>query len=176
MTQKFPGSAENGSVYNHAAAFYVYALYQAGHADSAWSLLRKMLPTDEADLIQRGQLPVFIPNYYRGGYRQYPRTAGRSSQLFNTGTVAWVYRCLIEGLFGVKGNRKGLSVNPRLPSHWSEAKIIRRFRGAIFQISFEREKGRKHKEIWFEGEILTTPFIAVKEEKLYQVIVKLPEE
>ena len=28
VTQKFPGSAENGSIYNHAAAFYLHALYQ----------------------------------------------------------------------------------------------------------------------------------------------------
>ena len=85
-----PGSAENGAVYNHAAAFYVHALYDIGDADRAYSALRRMIPgPDEADLRQRGQLPVFIPNYYRGAHQQFPRTAGRSSQLFNTGTAAW---------------------------------------------------------------------------------------
>ena len=94
VTQKHPGAAENGSIYNHAAAFYIYGLYERGHKEKAFQLLRKMIPgPDEADLLQRGQLPVFIPNYYRGGYRQFPRTAGRSSQLFNTGTVPWV--CLL---------------------------------------------------------------------------------
>jgi cellobiose phosphorylase len=67
-------------------------------------------------LIQRGQLPVFIPNYYRGAYRQIPRTAGRSSHLFNTGTVPWVYRCLIDGLFGLQGSQEGLQIKPQLPS------------------------------------------------------------
>ncbi|MEO0627754.1 MAG: amylo-alpha-1,6-glucosidase, partial [Bacteroidota bacterium] len=35
VTQKHPGSAENGSVYNHAAAFYIYALYKIGQPDKA---------------------------------------------------------------------------------------------------------------------------------------------
>ena len=53
VTQKHPGSAENGSIYNHAAAFYVYALFEIGEADRAFRMLRKMIPgPDEADLIQ----------------------------------------------------------------------------------------------------------------------------
>ena len=141
VTQKFPGSAENGSVYNHAAAFYVYSLYQHGESDRAFRLLRQMLPgPDAADYLQRGQLPVFIPNYYRGAYYQYPRTAGRSSQLFNTGTVHWVYRCLIDGLLGLRGDRKGLRIDPQLPEGWNEIKIKRHFRGSHFTIVVRRSR------------------------------------
>lgn len=142
VTQKFPGSAENGSIYNHGAIFYVFSLYSIGESDRAFRVLRQMIPgPDLADFKQRGQLPVFIPNYYRGAYRQHPRTAGRSSQLFNTGTVSWFYRCVIEGLFGLKGDRQGLLVQPRLPASWGAAKVIRRFRGATFQVSIRRERG-----------------------------------
>ncbi|MDB5950353.1 MAG: NdvB protein, partial [Massilia sp.] len=94
VTQKHPGSAENGAVYNHAAIFYIHSLYAVGEGERAYRLLRQMIPgPDDADYLQRGQLPVFIPNYYRGAHREYPRTAGRSSQLFNTGTASWAYRC-----------------------------------------------------------------------------------
>ena len=80
VTQKFPGSAENGSIYNHAAAFMIHALYRAGESERAWTQLRRMLPgPSDEDLLRRGQLPVFIPNYYRGAVHQHPRTAGRSS-------------------------------------------------------------------------------------------------
>lgn len=44
VTQKYPGSAENGSVYNHAAVFYIYSLYMIGEHDRAYKLLRQMLP------------------------------------------------------------------------------------------------------------------------------------
>ena len=139
VTQKHPGSAENGAVYNHAASFYVHALYDAGEADRAFSALRRMIPgPDEADLLQRGQLPVFIPNYYRGAHAQYPRTAGRSSQLFNTGTAAWAYRSVIEGLCGLQGCAEGLRVKPQLPSGWPQLSAEREFRGAHFQLQVRR--------------------------------------
>ena len=139
VTQKHPGSAENGSVYNHAAVFYIYSLYTITEKDRAYKLLRQMIPgPNQGDYLQRGQLPVFIPNYYRGAYHQYPRTAGRSSQLFNTGTVSWFYRCLVEGLLGLQGCVDGLNVNPQLPSDWQFAKAKRQFRGAEFDVSIKR--------------------------------------
>ena len=140
LTQKFPGSAENGSIYNHAAAFYILALYRAGQPDHAWDLLSRMLPgPDEEDLLRRGQLPVFIPNYYRGAVELHPRTAGRSSQLFNTGTASWIYRILVEELFGLKGCPEGLSISPSLPCHWDNAAVTRHFRGARFHVKYRRE-------------------------------------
>jgi cellobionic acid phosphorylase len=139
VTQKHPGSAENGAVYNHAASFYVHALYDIGDADRAYSALRRMIPgPDEADVLQRGQLPVFIPNYYRGAHREYPRTAGRSSQLFNTGTAAWAYRSVIEGLCGLRGHAQGLLVKPQLPSGWKQLDAEREFRGARFHLQVRR--------------------------------------
>jgi cellobionic acid phosphorylase len=139
VTQKHPGSAENGAVYNHAAAFYIYSLYTVSDADRAWDLMRKMLTgPDEADVLQRGQLPIFIPNYYRGAWREYPRTAGRSSQLFNTGTVSWIYRCVIEGLCGLVGDADGLRVAPQLPAAWDGMSVTRAFRGATFEVAIRR--------------------------------------
>ncbi|MFT4075319.1 MAG: glycosyltransferase 36 [Asticcacaulis sp.] len=139
LTQKFPGVAENGSVYNHAAIFYIYSLYQVNETEKAFELLRKMLtgPNDE-DYLRRGQLPVFVPNYYRGAHRQHPQASGRSSHLFNTGTAAWLYRSLIEGLFGLKGCREGLRIRPQLPPDWPSARVIRHFRGATFEIDISR--------------------------------------
>jgi cellobionic acid phosphorylase len=139
VTQKHPGSAENGAVYNHASVFYIYSLYTIAETDRAWNALRKMIPgPDAADYLQRGQLPIFIPNYYRGAFKEYPRTAGRSSQLFNTGTISWVYRSIVEGLCGLKGDARGLTVNPQLPSHWPGMRIQRTFRGARFDVSVTR--------------------------------------
>ncbi|MCI2283058.1 NdvB protein [Colwellia sp. MSW7] len=54
ITQKHPGVSENGSVYNHAAIFYAYSLYQINENDLAFDVLKKILPAiDDAD--QSGQ-------------------------------------------------------------------------------------------------------------------------
>lgn len=174
VTQKFPGSAENGSIYNHAAAFYIFGLYQTGNADKAFELLRKMIPgPNKKDILQRGQLPVFIPNYYRGGYRQFPRTAGRSSQLFNTGTVSWVYRCLIDGLFGLQGAKEGLRISPQLPSNWNQARVIRHFRGATFHVTIQRKNGLSNMEIEVDGQVLSDNLIRNIEPRVYEVKVRI---
>jgi cellobionic acid phosphorylase len=176
VTQKFPGSAENGSVYNHDAVFYIYSLYSVGERDRAFRVLRQMIPGPEtADFKQRGQLPVFIPNYYRGAYHQHPRTAGRSSQLFNTGSVSWVYRCLVEGLFGVKGDKQGLVIQPQLPSHWSQARVTREFRGATLEIEICREAGVSNTLVVVDGQTFPANRVTnIQAGKTYKVRVRIP--
>ena len=176
ITQKHAGSAENGSVYNHAAIFYIYSLYLAGQHDRAFKLLRQMIPgPGTEDYLQRGQVPVFVPNYYRGAYYQFPQTAGRSSQLFNTGTASWLYRTLIDGLFGVQGCEQGLKIRPRLPSHWEHADITRNFRGATFEIEFHRNGGAVKTGIRVDGSPIDGDIISEFEPgKVYGVIVTLP--
>jgi cellobionic acid phosphorylase len=176
VTQKFPGSAENGSVYNHAAAFYVYSLYTICESDRAFRLLRQMLPgPDVADYLRRGQLPLYVPNYYRGACSQHPRTAGRSSQLFNTGTASWLYRCLIEGLFGVKGDRHGLVIQPQLPSHWSQAKATREFRGATLHVEIRRESGIHRTLTVVDGQTLpANRLTGIQAGQSYKVEVRMP--
>lgn len=176
VTQKHPGTAENGAVYNHAAAFYIYGLYAVGEKDDAYRLLRKMIPGPDAeDLFRRGQLPVFIPNYYRGAYRQFPHTAGRSSHLFNTGTVPWVYRCLIDGLFGLQGNPAGLQFKPQLPSAWQGVKVKRSFRGAELHIDMKREPGVQTIEVYVDGRLIEDGILKDLKPGLdYTVLVKIP--
>lgn len=154
VTQKHPGSAENGAVYNHAAIFYIYSLYTVGEGERAYQLLRQMIPgPSEADYLQRGQMPVFIPNYYRGAHREYPRTAGRSSQLFNTGTVSWAYRCFVEGLCGLKGDPDGLVIEPNMPAAWDSMQVERTFRGAQFKLNIKRA-AVSAVEVWRDGQKL----------------------
>jgi cellobionic acid phosphorylase len=175
VTQKHPGSAENGAVYNHASVFYIYSLYTIAEPDRAWDALRKMIPGPGADdYLRRGQLPVFIPNYYRGAWKEYPRTAGRSSQLFNTGTVSWVYRAIVEGLCGLKGDATGLVVNPQLPSHWPSMRVRRVFRGATFDVSVTRGAVARTTVVC-DGKTLADAHIAgIEAGRTYRVEVTVP--
>lgn len=176
VTQKHPGAAENGSIYNHAAAFYAWSLYAIRDAERGFAVIRSMIAgPDAADLRQRGQMPVYIPNYYRGAYYQFPRTAGRSSQLFNTGTVSWVYRCLVEGMFGLCGTTDGLKIDPQLPAFWPRASVERRFRGARVLVDYERSSQVDAMSVIVDGAMLEAPFVlAVSSGCTYHVKVMLP--
>lgn len=175
VTQKFPGQGENGSVYNHAAVFYIYSLYTVGEADRAYELLRKLIPgPSEEDYLRRGQLPIYVPNYYRGAWKELPRTAGRSSQLFNTGTVSWAYRCFVEGLCGLRGEKDGLRVQPQLPSKWDKIRIKRKFRGAEVVVDVKRGDV-KETEVRYEGKVLEGGMLTgIRKGEKYALEVTIP--
>ena len=173
LTQKHPGVSENGAVYNHAAIFYAYSLYIINKSDEAFSILKKMIPSLD-DVEKRGQLPNFIPNYYRGAYKQFPDQAGRSSQLFNTGTVAWFQRCIVEGLCGLKGVKGELVIHPQLPSHWNEMEITRSYLGAQFNVKIVRKDINKMR-IKLDGEKLPNNIISnIKQGKCYELNISIP--
>ncbi|KAK1760206.1 Cellobionic acid phosphorylase [Echria macrotheca] len=177
VTQKAIGSAENGAVYNHAGVFYIYSLYKLGdQQDRAYKLLRQLLPgPSEADYRQRGQLPIYVPNYYRGAWKEFPRTAGRSSQLFNTGTVSWMYRCFIEGLCGLRGDEDGLVIRPQLPSSWNAMKVTRTFRDATFHLDIRRADV-KDVTVKHGGHTLPEPRVTnIKPGEIYQLTVLVPQ-
>ncbi|GLS83516.1 GH36-type glycosyl hydrolase domain-containing protein [Paraferrimonas haliotis] len=175
LTQKYPGVAENGSVYNHASAFYAYALYQVGEHQHAYQALKRMLPKG-ADALIRGQLPNFIPNYYRGAYYQNPDYAGRSSHLVNTGTCAWVYRMLIEELCGLKGFRGRLVVSPKLPASVNQLSGKRQFAGATFNFTINRSSVQSV-SLTMDGLAISGQQISdIQSGRRYQLNIEVPFE
>ncbi len=175
VTQKSAGVAENGSVYNHAAAFYATSLYESGQANLGFTTLKQMLP-NHSDARVRGQLPVYIPNYYRGAYHQYPSHAGKSSHLFNTGTLAWFYYSLNSGLFGLSGTRDGLHIQPQLPSNWETAKVSKVFRGVTYNIHISHDANTTQQVVSADLASVTGNCVHAPEADEVRVEVLLPTE
>ncbi len=174
LTQKYPGVAENGSIYNHAAIFYVFSLYQIGQAEQAFSIIEQMLPNHQ-DVEQRQQLPSFIPNYYRGAYHQLPEMAGRSSQLFNTGTVAWLYRCLIEEFCGLKGIAGALYIEPKLPKNIDTLTVTKNYLGAIFKVNISKDPAVAQSTAFFaEQRLENNRFTKITAGETYRIKVLIP--
>jgi len=174
ITQKHPGVSENGSVYNHAAIFYIYALYQAGQNNLAFELLNKMLPSIESAEIT-GQLPIYVPNYYRGAYHQLPKQAGRSSHLFNTGTTSWLYRCLVEELCGLKGCASGLQIAPKMPTSLQYLSGQRLFRGAIINFDIKQDINIIVMEITLDKKVIAGNVLTnLQSGQNYQLQVRVP--
>ncbi|MAM09865.1 MAG: glycosyltransferase 36 [Rhizobiaceae bacterium] len=176
VTQKWPGNGENGAVYNHAAAFYAASLYHIGENDRAYAVLSKMLTRPEAkDIATRGQLPLYLPNYYRGAYYQYPRTAGRSSNLFNTGTASWYYRLVIERLCGLRGDGDGVVIAPQPPAEWESYHFSRAFRGATFDVEVKKDATLEGPVVVVDAETLGGNRIErIDAGKHYSILVRLP--
>jgi cellobionic acid phosphorylase len=150
ITLKHPGTAENGSVYCHANTFYTYALLEYGYGQRAYEILRSLIPgPDGEDLKKREHLPLYLPNYYRGDHN--PRTAGKASHLMNTGSLPWFYRSFIEGIFGLKGCKEGLRIEPQLPKEYDRMTLVRRFRGKILNVEYVRKENTGEIKIILNG-------------------------
>lgn len=151
LTLKSPGTGENGSIYSHAALFWSYALYQLGHAGEGWRVLRNLLPGGPGNPVESaGQIPLYIPNFYRGPAS--PDVFGRSSHSPNTGSAAWVYLIFLENVVGLKGNGDGLLIQPRIPAEWAHVKGERRFRGTTYRYDIRREPGLEAVAVEVDGQ------------------------
>jgi len=95
--------------------------------------------------------------------------------LFNTGTVAWFYRCLIENLFGVVGCKQGLSITPQLPDDWQSASITRKFRGATFNVAYTRNSELTKPQVKVDCQVIADGIISnIQAGKTIEVKVELP--
>jgi cellobionic acid phosphorylase len=161
ITQKAQGTGENASVYCHAVTFYAYALYLARRGEDAFRALRTLLPGYGGNTIERsGQLPLYVPNYFRGVGSG--KKAGLSSHAPNTGTSSWYYRTAISMLMGIRAEFGGLRIDPQLPKAWKSAKAWRRFRGADFDIDIRRSAKARRTEIKLDGVTIHGDLIPVE--------------
>lgn len=88
-----PGMAENFAVYNHSAAFAVYALLKAGRTEDAMRIFHKIVPFKK-DWRKTKAEPYVLVNFYNGGY--YKEKAGEGGIPWLTGTVNWLALSLFD--------------------------------------------------------------------------------
>jgi cellobionic acid phosphorylase len=81
----------------------------------------------------------------------------------------------VEGLFGLKGDKEGLFIQPQLPSHWSQVEVTREFRGATFQVRMRRERGVSGLLVSVDGQKLPANRITdIQAGRRYRVEVGIP--
>ncbi|NLF39488.1 hypothetical protein GX586_08585 [bacterium] len=139
-----PGAIENGSVYSHGACFKIAADCAAGRGDHAYRTWTTIMPGGLADSSPRNTNACGEPFAFtncRFGL-EHPTLAGRANVgAWATGTAAWAFLAATEHILGVQRDYAGLRINPCLPRHWKSARIIRRFRGATYDIRIHNPEG-----------------------------------
>jgi cellobiose phosphorylase len=59
---------------------------------------------------------------------------GEAKNSWLTGTAAWTFVSVAEGLLGIKADYKGLKIDPCIPKAWKGFTATRKFRGVEYQI------------------------------------------
>jgi len=137
-----PGVRENGGQYNHAALWAAWAAILAGDADRALAVLRGVLPTGRAATPEGARLYRLEPYALAGDIYGEPPHAGRGGWSWYTGSAAWLYRFVVEGLLGLAVEGERLRLAPCLPSSWPGYRArLRRGEATLYRIEVDNLAG-----------------------------------
>lgn len=136
VTRYAPGLRENGGVYTHAATWAVSAFAKAGRNDLAYKAYFGICPPNRTADPDRYLAEPYVtcgnsdgpvsPYYGRGGWTWY------------TGSAQWIHRVAVCDLLGVRATYEGLLLDPKVPASWNAFTYRRKFRGAVYQMTFLR--------------------------------------
>jgi cellobiose phosphorylase len=128
-----PGMFENGSIYHHGEAFYLYALIEAGRGGACYHALRQTLPSEAVQDLATG------PRHQQSNFTVGPDHANYGMQLFSnfSGSVSW-YRRVIERMLGVRAGFDELIIAPCPPDAWREYEVRRTWRKRRLHVRFRR--------------------------------------
>ncbi|MFH1057078.1 MAG: glucoamylase family protein [Pseudomonadota bacterium] len=145
-----PGVRENGGQYTHAALWLALGLVRRGDGEGAAALLHLLNP------IQHAREPEDVARYKVEPYviaadvYSLRGHVGQGGWTWYTGAAGWMYRILIEEMFGLKVRSNSLAIDPTLPSAW-ESVSLRWARGqAVYEITVDNHQRVSRGVAWIE--------------------------
>ncbi len=134
ITRYAPGLRENGGVYTHAATWAIAAAAKVKDADLVAQLLRAINPANKEPDRYWAE-PYVLPGNVDGPDSPHH---GRGGWTWYTGSAAWLHRVVTQWVLGVRPDWDGLTIDPCLPTGWDHARMVRPYRGATYEFTFER--------------------------------------
>ena len=133
-----PGYKENGGIFCHNNPWVVLAQAALGHGGKAFDLYRRTCPAYIEDQRLHRTEPYVYSQMVAGPFA--PRF-GEAKNSWLTGTSAWSFYAVSQGILGIRPDYDGLRVDPCLPAELPEVRVTRRFRGATYRIHIVNRSG-----------------------------------
>ena len=161
------GYKENAGIFCHNNPWVIFAETVLGHGDRALELYRKTCP---AYLEEIGEIHRTEPYVYcqMVAGKDAP-TFGEGKNSWLTGTAAWTYTVVTEGILGIIPEYDGLRIDPCIPAEWKGYKAERIFRGSHYHITVRNPDGVQKgiKEIRVNGKAVNGSVIPPTEKELF---------
>ncbi|MCK9555257.1 hypothetical protein M0R36_05520 [bacterium] len=143
ITAFAPGTKENAAIFCHGGAFKSFADLTIGRPDEAYDTIKKLLPqNNERDIEVYKTEPYCFSEYLIGpGNTRF----GEGAFTWLTGSVDWMFKAVCEWMLGIRPEFDGLKIDPRLPSGWKKCRMIRPFRGSVYDIEIFNLSGKNGK-------------------------------
>ncbi|MEI8093646.1 MAG: glycosyl transferase [Spirochaetales bacterium] len=139
VTSYPPGVKENAGIFSHNNTWIHLGWCLLGEGERALEYYHSICPSKKEEQIDTYRSEPYV-------YAQ--MTAGKDAPCFGeaknswlTGTAAWTFVVVSQGLFGIKPTFAGLQVDPCIPKAWPGFEVTRQFRGDTYAITVKNPKG-----------------------------------
>ena len=160
-----PGYKENGSIFCHNNPWVVLGYTKLGHADRAFDIYRRTCPAYIEDASHVHRTEPYVYSQTIAG-RDTPRY-GEAKNSWLTGTAAWTFVAVSQGILGIQPEYDGLRVQPCLPSNIEGYRTERVFRGTRYEITVQKSETKKGLHV--NGEPVVGTLIPLSAEKTCRV-------
>ncbi|MDO4197532.1 MAG: hypothetical protein Q4D13_00915 [Erysipelotrichaceae bacterium] len=154
-----PGYKENAGIFCHNNPWIIFAETVLGHGDRAFELYKKTNPAYLEDIGEIHKTEPYVYCQMVAGKDAIMPGEGKNSWL--TGTAAWTFTVMSQGILGIKPDYDGLCIDPCIPADIKEYTVNRFFRGTRYHITVLNPDGVQKgvKEIYVDGKKIKTGII-----------------
>jgi len=131
-----PGYKENGSVFCHNNPWITLAYCEVGDGNGAFDLYKRNAPAYIEDKSEVHRTEPYCYSQTIAG--RAAKTYGEAKNAWLTGTAAWSFVAVSQGILGIRPDYDGLRVTPCLPDKMDGCHITRLFRGTRYDIVVKR--------------------------------------
>jgi cellobiose phosphorylase len=133
-----PGVRENGGQYTHGAIWAAMAMAELGQSEQAWELCSMLNPIHHSlDAAGTNRYKI-EPYVIAADVYSMPPNTGRGGWSWYTGSAGWMYRLIVETLFGLHVEVDRLHLKPLLPKAWNSFKLHYRHHETFYHIVVAR--------------------------------------
>lgn len=146
------GYKENAGIFCHNNPWIMIGEAIAGDGNQAFEYYRKICPSYLEEISDLHRTEPYVYSQMIAGKDSWKPGEAKNSWL--TGTAAWNFFAISQYILGIQPEYDGLRVNPCIPKEWDGFKIIRKFRGTIFNIEIQNPEhlSKGVKELWVDGD------------------------
>ena len=141
-----PGMRENGGQYTHSAIWCAIAEAILKRNDKMFEMYKMINPIEHSRTEELAIKYKVEPYAVEADIYTADNLAGRGGWTWYTGSSGWMYTLQVEYILGLKINHGILKIEPCIPKEWENFEVKFRWKNAIYDIKYERNKEIKENE------------------------------
>ncbi|MDR3687751.1 MAG: hypothetical protein P4L46_00110 [Fimbriimonas sp.] len=134
-----PGVKENAGIFCHNNTWIHLAWCHLGDGDRALEYYLSICPSAKQDQIETYRSEPYVYAQMIAG-RDAP-CYGEAKNSWLTGTAAWTFVSVSQGILGIKPDYHGIRIDPCIPREWHGFTATRHFRGDTYRITVSNPHG-----------------------------------